>query len=205
MTHYEQQHVQSVTSRHWLQAAGIAALVGGFLWAIAPLRLAVLPEASLPGTMDFQLYAAISTAISVLLLVGVVGLHLHYRDSYGWIGRSGAAMIFIGHVFVILPSSLGDVGFIGAMIAALGGIPLGIALWRRTTAPRLAATLLIATLPIGLPITVALESVGFELLGIPLSVGVVLTGIYGAAWVILGYHLWTRNKAAMAPVEMSVR
>lgn len=87
------------------------------------------------------------------------------------------------------------------MIAALGGIPLGIALWRRTTAPRLAAILLIATFPIGRPITIGLESVGFEFFGIPLSVGIAITGLYGAAWVLLGHDMWTRSNMSTPSVQ----
>jgi len=81
-----------------------------------------------------------------------------------------------------------DLGFLGALIAGVGAIPLGIALWRARAASRPGALLLIIALPVGLPGTIALEAVGFED-----SAGLALTVLYGGAWVMLGYRLWSEE------------
>ncbi len=82
-----------------------------------------------------------------------------------------------------------DVGFLGAMLAALGGIPLGISGLRGRTLPRGAALLFVAALPVGLVGIAVLVSAGVpeDYHGLPLTV------LYGGAWVTLATH-WLRSQ-----------
>ncbi len=84
-----------------------------------------------------------------------------------------------------------DLGFLGAMIGALGALLVGLSGLRRRSIPVAVALLLLLTLPLGL-FAVALPTA----IGIPEDyLGLPLTLLYGAAWMVLGWS-WIRRRDA---------
>jgi hypothetical protein len=82
-----------------------------------------------------------------------------------------------------------DVGFVGAMVAALGALVLGAGTLRQAQVPTIASILWLSTLPLGLGATTLLSAAGTpeDYLGLPLTL------LYGAAFVVLGVS-WTRRR-----------
>jgi hypothetical protein len=180
---------------------GLAAIAGGVLWALTPLREPIL-GGRFPGHPVFRPYNLVLLIIGVLLMVGLLALYAQYRGRYGRLGTAGVVVIFVGYALIfigsipaVLLSADGlrglimagqDLGFLGALIAGVGTIFLGIALWRVRAASRLAALLLIIALPVGFVGVILVSAVGFEdIAGLPLTV------LYGGGWIILGSQLWS--------------
>jgi hypothetical protein len=191
----------------WLwKWSGVAAMLGGALWALTPLREAVFGGGRFPEHPVFRPYNFVILVIAVLLIVGLVSLHARHKRSYGRLGTAGVVVIFVGYALLFvgsLPAVLfasdglrnvimigQDLGFLAMLVAGVGAVLLGVALWRARAVPRLAALLLIIALPVGLTGTIALEAIGFED-----SAGLALTALYGVAWIMLGYRLWAEENA----------
>lgn len=189
---------------------GLAAILGGVLWAVTPLREAVLGGGGLPGDPVFRPYNLALLAIAVLLAVGLLALHGRHAGAYGRLGTAGFVVTFLGYALLFLgsvpavlfaedgPLSLvrggQDVGFFGALISLIGALLLGVALWRVGAASRLGAFLLIAALPVGLVGVILLSGLGLEdTAGLPWTV------LYGAAWVVLGNEMWAQREGLAQP------
>ncbi len=196
-------------SSNLIRWGGPAMMLGGLLWAVTPLRDVVLGGGGTPDHPVFRPYNVVIGAIAVLLIVGLAGLYLRYKETYRRLGIVGVVVIFAGHALLLAGSipaivlapdrSSGliqagqDLGFLGALVAAMGAIFLGIALWRTRAAPRAAALLLIIALPVGLPGTILIQSIGLVSIA-----GLAMTVPYGAAWMILGSHLWSSTRESIA-------
>ena len=191
-----------MSSSDLVRWGGIAAMAGGALWAVTPLREPVLGGGGLPGDPIFRPYNFVLLIIAALLTLGLLALRAQYKGDTGAWGTVGVAVIFAGYALLFVgsipavllsPGTLRsliqagqDLGFLGALIAGVGAVPLGIVLWRARAASRLGALLLIIALPVGFIGVILVAAVGFEdIAGLPLTV------VYGGAWVILGYQLWS--------------
>lgn len=195
-----------MSKRLW-KWGGIAAMLGGALWALTPLRQDVFGGGRFPESPIFRPFNFVVEVITILLIVGLVALHARHKRTYGRLGTAGVVVIFGGYALgfvggipaVLFPSDgLRDVimigqnlGFLSMLIAGVGAILLGIALWRARAVPRLGAQLLIIALPVGLPGVIALAAIGFED-----SAGLALTVLYGGAWIALGYQLWSKGSVS---------
>ena len=200
----------------WVQRyAGIGGVVGGLLWALTPLRQPVFGAGRTPdeGVTFFRLYNLVLMLIAVLLTLALVRLRAELRDS-GRLFTLGWWTILVGHVLLFAGSVpavvLGDgprdvvmggqdLGFLGAMVAGLGGILAGLDMLRRRRSPALASWLLLLTLPAGF-LGLALRGamgVSDDVLGLPLTV------LYGGAWVVLGWS-WIRQRDARDDREDTV-
>ena len=185
---------------NWTRMGGLAAMVGGALWALTPLREPVFGGGRYAEHPVFRPYNAALLLIAVLLIVGLLGLHARYRKLYGRLGTAGFGVIVVGYGLLFVGSAPAvlftedgplalirtgqDLGFLGALVCGVGAILLGIGLWRSGVAPRSGALLLIIALPVGIVGIVAVSAAGFEdVAGLPLTV------LYGVAWLILGHHL----------------
>jgi hypothetical protein len=194
-----------VSERLW-KWGGIAAMLGGALWALTPLRQNVFGGGRFPESPIFRPYNFVVEVITILLIVGLVALHARHKRTYGRLGTAGVVVIFSGYALgftggipaVLFPSDgLRDVimigqnlGFLSVLIAGVGAILLGIALWQSRAVLRLGALLLIISLPVGFPGAIALEAIGFED-----SAGLALMVLYGGAWIILGHQLRAEQNA----------
>lgn len=162
-----------------VRVAGWAAVVGGAAWAVTPLRDVFYGAAVGPGA--YAVYEGIVALIVVLLALGL-------RTVLG-VSRAGVAVVLAGYLMIVVSAvpvgpaavdqTLADIGFFGSMVAAIGAIPLGIALWRRGA--RTAGALLVLALPAGLPLLLAISAAGQ-----PGVAGLAVTLPYGAAWCLLG-------------------
>ena len=167
---------------HVRTSAATCAIVGGALWAVTALRQPAFDAGRTPdeGEAFFRAYNLLVVAVSGLLSVALLQLRRHRRDD----GRGdrnraftiGWWVVLAGHVLLLVGSlpavALGgefrglvmaaqDVGFLGAVIAAAGAVPLGAAaVGQRRTLPSLAAGLFIESLPIGLLAVMLLGAVG---------------------------------------------
>jgi len=182
-----------------------AGMAGGALWALTPLRQPLL-GGRFPEHPVFRPYNLGLLVIVVLLAAGLLALRARHKGSYGRLGKAGVvavfvgyAMMFLGSVPAVLLSAEGsrglilagqDLGFLGALVAGLGAVPLGIALWRTRSAPWAGALLLIVALPVGLAGVIFVSAMGFvNIAGLPLTV------LYGGAWIVLGGHLRSQGGA----------
>jgi hypothetical protein len=182
-----------------------AGMAGGALWALTPLRQPLL-GGRFPEHPVFRPYNLALLVIVVLLAAGLLALRARHKESYGRLGKAGVvavfvgyAMMFLGSVPAVLLSAEGsrglilagqDLGFLGALVAGLGAVPLGIALLRARSAPWAGALLLIVALPVGLAGVIFVSAMGFvNIAGLPLTV------LYGGAWIVLGGHLRSQGSA----------
>ena len=189
-------------------------MVGGTLWALTPLREPIL-GGRFPGDPVFRPYNLALLVIAVLLVVGLLDLHARYGGSYGRLGTAGVVVILIGYALLFLgsvpavllsPGGLRslimagqDLGFLGALVAGVGAVLLGIALRRAGVASRMGALLLILALPVGIAGVVLISAVGLTDIA-----GLALTVPYGGAWVVFGNQLRSpRGTAAGQPSRVS--
>ena len=186
-----------------IRQGGLAGMVGGTLWAPTPLRQPLL-GGRFPEHPVFRPYNLTLLVIVVLLAAGLLALRAHHKGSYGRLGAAGVTVVFAGYAMMFFGSlpavvlspegSRGliqagqDVGFLGALVAGLGAVPLGIALLRARSAPRAGALLLIVALPVGIVGVIIVSAVGFvNIAGLPLTV------LYAGAWIVLGGQLWSQG------------
>ncbi len=137
-----------------------------------------------------------------------MALRARHKESYGRLGAAGVVVVFVGYAMLFLGSlpavllsaegSRGliragqDLGFLGALVAGMDAVPLGIALLRARSAPRAGALLLVVALPVGIVGVIIVSAVGsVNIAGLPLTV------LYGGAWMVLGGHL--RSQGAQRP------
>jgi hypothetical protein len=185
---------------------GLASMAGGALWALTPLREPLL-GGRFPEDPVFRPYNLVLLVIAALLTVGLWALRARYKGSYGRLGAAGVVVIFVGYALMFLGSvpavvlSPGgarglimtgqDLGFLGALVAGLGAVVLGIGLWRARSAPRAGALLLIAAPPVGILGVIVVSALGLaDVAGLPLTV------LYGGAWIVLATRLGSREDAA---------
>ena len=188
-----------------IRRGGLSGMVGGALWALTPLRQPLL-GGRFPEHPVFRPYNLVLLVIAVLLAAGLWALHARYKGSYGRLGTAGVIVVFVGYVMLFLgsvpavvfsPAGSGgliragqDLGFLGALVAGVGAVLLGIALLRARSAPRAGALLLVVALPVGIVGVIVVSALGLvNIAGLPLTV------LYGGAWIVLGRHLRSRGSA----------
>jgi len=170
---------------------GLAGMAGGVLWALTPLRQPLL-GGRLPEHPVFRPYNLLLLVIAFLLAAGLLALHARYKGSYGRLGTAGVVVVFVGYVLLFLGSLPAvvlspegsreliltgqDLGFLGALVAGVGAVLLGIALLRTLPGALAGALLLIVALPVGLAGVILVSNLGFvNIAGLPLTV------LYGGA------------------------
>jgi hypothetical protein len=189
-----------------IRRGGLAGMVGGALWALTPLREPLL-GGRFPGHPVFWPYNLFLLVVAVLLIAGLLALRARYRGSYGRLGTADVVVVFVGYALLLLGSgpavvlspegSRGlimagqDLGFLGALVAGVGAVPLGIALWHTRSATRAGALLLVLALPVGIVGVIVVSALGLvDIAGLPLTV------LYGGAWIVLGAHLGSQRGAS---------
>lgn len=197
-------------SATFIRWGGLACMVGGALWALTPLRQPLL-GGELPGSPVFRPYNLVLVIISVLLTLGLLALRSRYRHRYRRPGAVGDFVVLVGYALqllgslpaVVLPADRlavvmagQDLGFLGALVAGIGALPLGVALWRAGGGSRTGAALLVSALPVGFVGAVLISVAGWaDVAGLPFTV------LYGGAWVELGRHLWSQREPTNAEVN----
>lgn len=160
---------------NWIRWGGLAALLGGVTFVVVePLYLMS------PGS---DLVALVTDVAIIFILVGLVGLHILQKGSYGLLGRLGFYIFVVGALIEVLGSVLviaaGDalewVMVVGFMTVILAAILYGAATLRAGVLPRWCGVGFIVApmLPLALD-----------------TYGALLQGFF---WVALGYVLWSRR------------
>lgn len=198
----------------WIRQAGLAAIAGGVLYAL-PWGLEDTTPALSDGGSLYWLLGVVGIVAAALIAVGLWGVHARYGAQYGRIGRALASLMgltiggmMVGHALNLVAPTLADPSqpanaTLGGTIWGLAmfatlilGIGYGIVLWRADVS-RLGAGLLIAALPLFFVGLVALAALA-GVIGVNLG-WLALGGPFGAAWVVLGYRLWTDKMETSAP------
>ena len=177
----------------WVRYGGIAAILASILEVLTTLLIELaFPEAFVPGTRDALIVGNVVITYLVLGVVGVAALYARYDDAFGWVGTLGLLSIAVGAVVgivaVLTTRSIAG-GLLNLVLVFGGAALLSVGLWRIATVPRSGALLMGAS-----PVAAVVAIVGFlalpgTFLG-PLGF-LVLEVVWGAAWIVLGYHLWT--------------
>jgi hypothetical protein len=187
-----------------------AGLFGGLLWALFPLG--ELPSAHLvlapKGSLAY--FGLGYLCATLLLLMGLKGLHAIHRRSYGWLGSVGlfvsfAALVlaFAGGAFeMVNMASAGTAStvayltlIVGFFILVWGSALLGLAITGTLRDPPLylGGLLLTIAVPLGLLfVFVTGAAWNFEF-------WVGLTVPYGVTWMVLGYALLRAKGRAAQP------
>lgn len=186
----------------------LATGTGGVLWALTPLRQPLFGAGDTPeqGVGVFRGYNLLIVAIVALMTVGLLRLRREAFSASTRVFPAGWWVVLAGHGLLVagsLPAvvfggqhrdvvmAAQDVGFLGAVAAVLGALVLGVSAVRNGCAPRPAAVLFAASLPLGLLGIAVLGGLGApeDYLGLPLTV------LYGGAWVALALA-WARGEGA---------
>ena len=191
--------------RNRIARGGLAALVGGVLWALWPLGTPIFFETlGRTGDIDLQgrIYGMVATAALALLVVGLVSLHRLHKGHYGRIGVAGF-VLSLSALVLMLPglsmdalaygtqlSELGHMAFlIGFLVSILGSIVLGFAIRRARVLPR--ARWVGPLLAVAIPLGIAAMIVGESVAPGPgdLWFWIAIATPYGSAWAVLGSEL----------------
>ena len=185
-------------------------MLGGLLWALFPLG--ALPVADLVLTPEgFLAYYGIGYLwATLLLLMGLRGLHAIHRRSYGWLGSVGfyvsvvaLTVTFVGGAFQMIRMVSTDaestVGYLtlimSFLLLACGSVLLGLAITAVLHDPLsyLAGLLLAIGVPLGL-LFVFMAGTAWDF-----YFWAGLTVPYGVAWSLLGYAPLSARSTAARP------
>ena len=150
---------------------GPSAILAGVLFVVNGLLTVTNPQLPFLNTM--------STVAVLLMVVGLAGLHALQRGRAGLVEVVGFYAVIVGTLAQLL--SLVYLGFlvmVGALVILLGLALYGIGTVRARVLPLWCGMLLIATLPIAIPL------------------GPFTNVWFGLVWLALGYMLWLRKGVA---------
>jgi hypothetical protein len=167
---------------HW---SGLAAMLGGGLWAGASVLMALRPR-GVPGgpyRETGDLTAAMFVSL-ILILVGLAGAHIRQAEGAGRSARTALVLPYVGALLMILGAAGLAVGLdipwvvvmLGLFAASIGTLLFGLAAFRAGVLPRAAALLLV----VGALALLRFNTEDWRaLLALP----------FGASWAWLGYTL----------------
>jgi hypothetical protein len=187
-----------------LQVSTLSEIVGGVLVAAVGLALfTVLNE------QEFEIVSPLGVLGFTLLAIGLPAYYWSGQYRFGRLARGSFWAMAVGTVVAAITLPIAEYGpgvfflgfLVGLLVTMLGAIGYGIALLRADASPTAAAWLLIAALPVGLPLTIAFTTYvmgeGADPWGGPMV-------FYGLAWIVFGRYLWerhTKETAAEATVQ----
>ncbi len=93
-------------SSNLVRWAGLAAMVGGVLWALWTVGFNFVGYGE-PGTPAYERYEAYNRLLPLVVapvVVGFLGLHAAQRRSYGWLGRAGLVTALLGLALAVAGS-----------------------------------------------------------------------------------------------------
>ena len=181
-------------SSNLVRLSGLAAMLGGVLW---PLWVVVEQSVGWgePGSTAYQRYELINRLLPLAILpvvVGLVGLHVVLRRSYGWLGTAGFITLLVGFALMVA-GSVGEFWIFSAqsytgpgrnaswvlfllrhLVLAIGTVLFGIGIARAKV----------------LPVQHDL-AMGFAVLGVGVVVPFYGAFIFAFPFVWLGYLLWS--------------
>jgi hypothetical protein len=185
----------------WVRLSGVAAIVGGALWAAGAVNHATKPRGCVaaecavrPMRESGTLEGLLAIVAALLIMAGVAGLVLLSRSAGRWT-RTGSIGVHVGVVGLVVllaagvaQAALFDGSFSlmpyfvlpGMVALVLGFLLVGVAILRARVLPRWLGVLLILA---SLTMLGSNEQTATVLLLIP----------FGLAWMAAGYVLWSRG------------
>jgi hypothetical protein len=175
-----------MTASGLVRRSGLGAISAGAMYALQGVILLFEPRTDEWSTSDDVVYSVFATAV-LLTLVALLGLHSQHHERYGRLGLTGFCLSSIGLsclfvtavVRIVSGGEVLDLVFIlGFLLAIVGYVLLGVAIFGARVLPRWSAPL---------PLVGALGAV---LLQDKRGAGILMGGV----WVLLGYVLWSRAR-----------
>ncbi|WP_115864718.1 hypothetical protein [Halorussus litoreus] len=175
--------------------AGAAGIAGGLAWAVLPL----LWFAADGGTsvLGYGVLDLLTLAAFPLALAGVAAYRARTADAWGRLATAGFALLaaglttgFSGSLAYVLAGLLAGwtLAVWGSLAALVGATVLGAGLLVDGVEPRVGAVLLTSTLPVGVPVSLALAVSGIVPTEAVVSVGPGL--LFGGGVAALGVWVW---------------
>lgn len=147
---------------------------------------------------EFALIEPPGILAHILLALALPAYYLSERHWFSRLARVGFGAMALGTVATAVTLPIATYGpgvaflgyVLGMLVLALGTLIFGVGMLRARAAPRTAAWLLVAALPVGLPLvvgfTIYVMGEGADPWAGPLV-------FYGLAWIVLGGHLLARR------------
>jgi hypothetical protein len=197
-----------VRSSNFIRWCGLAAIVGGVVYALPGLLIGPLVRYlySPSGPWDLPVLRYSESLFLFLLLLGamaaIAGLHVLQRERYGLVGALasltafvGVAIILVGGLVDILAGqrypSVASILIVAALVATVGLVALGTA----TIAARVLPWWCGASIILGSPPFVLFFASLYD----------VLSSLVGAAWALVGYALLRQAGVRQAQQPSRVR
>ncbi|MDS0296162.1 hypothetical protein [Halogeometricum luteum] len=211
MTQYERQGIERSTAASWTRLSVLSGIVGGALMVLTSLALfSVLNE------LEFAFVDPLGAVAMVLLALALPALYAHERGWFGrlatvtfWLLSLGWVVATVGLVVTTLTmppvSETAFLAFLlGLLVAMLGALAFGVAILRADTTaiPRTVGWLLVAALPVGVPLALGFTTYVMGEAADPWG-GPML--FYGLAWVVLGRYLWTHESETAGTAAADAR
>ncbi|WP_254547313.1 hypothetical protein [Halomarina pelagica] len=146
----------------------------------------------------------------ILIALGLPALYASERHWFGRLATVGFWIMAVGWIVAAIGLPVATYGpgiaflatILGWLVAMLGALVFGVAILRTTaaTTPRLGAWLLVAALPVGLPLAIGFTTYVMGEGADPWA-GPLL--FYGLAWIVFGRYLWTASKSTDTTTEVA--
>lgn len=173
--------------------SAISAVIGGAVTAVINLYMFTVLN-----PQEFAVIEPIGIVAGILL---ALGLPVYYVSEHHWFSRFATisfGFMALGTVVAALALPVATYGpgvtflayILGVLVLTLGAVGFGGAMLRAKAMPRAAAWLLLATLPVGLPLVLGFTTYVMGETADPWAGPLVF---YGLAWVILGRSLLDRG------------
>ena len=156
------------------------AMLGGMLW-IAVFTLFALRPSGAGLTQPYRSFEGLylpNLVAVVLIAVGIVALHAHLRRLYGRLGMAGLVLSLVGAAVLVVSGASWPWELVGAIALLVGSLLMGVAALVANAPMRWGAIALIV------------GSLAFFLYNTE-TARVWFALPYGAAWVVVGYLLWS--------------
>ena len=172
-------------SSGFIRWAGLAAMLGGVLWIVVFTLYALRPSG--PGvTPPYRSFEGLylPNLVSVVLIVArIVALHSRLRSLYGRLGTAGFILALVGAAVLVISGASWPWELVGAIALLLGSLLMGVAALVVKAPLRWGAIALVVGSLVFFLYNTETTRVWFAL-------------PYGAAWVVVGYLLWSGGAEA---------
>lgn len=170
--------------------SGLAGMLGGALWV-----LKAVGDGSGAFTGPNNVAEVSFFIVPLLLLAGLAGLYARYVEYMARVGRAGFIQGFLGLAFLaagfVASFSFGVEGAerilsFGFLILTLGLVLLGFDTLKTEPLPRW------NFLPLTMGVLIPLSVVAGDLVWLRVAI----SALFGLAWTLLGYLLWSKADAS---------
>ncbi|MBA2617572.1 MAG: hypothetical protein H0U91_05310 [Rubrobacter sp.] len=191
-------------------------MLGGALWALWYVGVPLFGE----RYESYETYNRLMPIVLLLLMAGLAGFHAAQRGAYGRQGRIGVVASSVGLALMVVGNAAEFwlfttqayaeangrqaswvVFLLGMLLLAIGSALFGVATIRAGVLPRLGGLLMVVWLLVGILSSILSAVTGVLATDLAFSLG--SAGTLGAAWVVMGYAVWSgRGRATHRPARV---